>query len=625
MKRIISFLTVLSLLAATFAMAAMPISAEVNNHYDDSLVSWWNFAGETEAEQKEDKAKKGTADSLTFSNITVENNSAYINHETGHHITIPYKGDLSDLNGKTFYMSYRVESGTTTSNANDLININGSKLFRYYLANVTTTESYSIGGEVGTDRVRYSAAEGTPVKPASDWYYMAATFSVGTGGLTVKVYNSADGSSYVMTQSVSAATTSAATTRVIVIGKTSTAATQASRGVSFTINEMRVYDEILPAEEIAALASYTPYSVTVPELKPVDGLLDANLVSYYNFSGETADEQFADKAPNGTASDKLISSDNISVENGVANIPHDQYEYLAIPKTGDGSDLAGKTIYMAYRADTAVSGSNANEILRSNGLFRYYLKGGSTPTNYVLAGQVVSTTYTCGGDTPAAPSGDWYYVAVTFDLTESGLKAKVYNSANGIDYVATETTVAGVTAFAPSGDLFVGKSHANVEDRGVTFSVNEIRIYDKVLSEREVKMLSQVAPQESPINVLGWQEKLNETLMDVRFLAHLNVTEADLARFSEVGFEISATLNGVEKSTKVIGSQKVYNTIIAEGNEITVGSYDHVDGYIVALPIYNVPMSGTVTFTVKPYCISGGVTQYGETVTATYIDGAPVA
>ncbi|MBE6634360.1 MAG: LamG domain-containing protein [Ruminococcaceae bacterium] len=641
MKRIISFLTVLSLLAATLAMAVMPVAAETN--YDDNLVSWYNFSGETQAEQAADKAQKGTADEMTFANITVENGNAVISDAKGSYLSIANGGDFAQWNGKTFYIAYRA-NGDATGGSGNVVCANG--LFRYWIGKGSTVTNYKHGGGLGANAAtttKFTINSETPVAPAagSDWFYTVVTFTYAEGIATANIYNSADGSTYVLSSNTystdDVGSGVLASNRTVLIGKPGTGS---AGNVGFTIGEIRFYDTVIPAEAIATLASHTPYGGEVtpepdpepelPEINPVKGLFDANLVTYYNFEGATAEEQFADKAPNGLTNDVLDVSPNVTVSNGAANIPSAKGEYLAIDALeGDTAELTGKTIYIAYTTSgNAVQ--YATDLISANKIFRYWLAKNTTDSNYLMGGGIGSAPTKEGkllnlGTAPKAPLGEWYYTAITIDMSDDQLVITCYNSADGVNYVASETVYtdsAKPENLLRNVSLVIGKNTKTIDDRGLSFKIDEFRMYDKVMTADEVSLLTAATPSAEAVRVLGWQEKTNASnLLDVRFLAHLNVTEADLSRYTAVGFEISANYKGVDKETKTVRCTTVYNSITADGQAITVATYDQVDGYIIALPVYNVPVDDTVTFTVRPFYEMNGETVYGETAIAVYTNG----
>ena len=364
----------------------------------------------------------------------------------------------------------------------------------------------------------------------------------------------------------------------------------------------------------------------------VDGLHDANLVAYYDFEGETP---YADKAPNGDVADNMKAV-NVIAANGVAKVPADAGAYLSIAKgSADVADLNGKTIYIKYNTTGAIGGENnpknyGTDMFNANDTFRYWLAYPSTATYYAFAARTIVNGTNVKYNNVVAPTtlaGDWYYTAFTFDLQADQLVIKIYNSANGSSYSVSDFVSSGEQLpvdLVCELDILFGKhttGTAATNNRGIGFNFDEIRIYDTVLSADDIAGLSTETPRESCINLLGWQDKDNGNgTQDVRFLAHLNVFEEDLAKFSSVGFKITATYKGETKAAKEITADTVYTSVVAGNETVTLADYDQINGYIIALPVWNVPTDSEVVFTVQTFyqLIGSDAPVYGEAVNVVY-------
>lgn len=655
MKKIISILTVFSMLLATvltatvvpFAANASEISAAA--YYDEKLVGWWNFEGSTKTEKLADKSQGGVADNMTAqSSATFDTNGeAVMPAKSSAFLKIPNTGDIKSLDGKTLYISYRAE-GTSTKSSNNLIyfrqTVNGVTecIFRYTQKEVTsgfyTGINAYFGGKTGSTGgwktvPMNSTIPGDPA--AGEWYHLAITFDfMDDGSATVEVYNSNDGSTYVK----SSLTVSTTQTGCYLTSDVSGSAVNLLLGcanggmdLKYTINDVRYYDAVLDANAVAALASYTPYSQDPNAVDTVDGLHDANLVAYYDFEG---DAPYADKAPNGDYADNMKAA-NVTVANGAATIAADAGSYLAIPnKSVDTDDLAGKTIYLKYYAEGATLDTTkySNDLINTS-CFRYWMAHPSTTSSYKFGGQATVNGTATRFDklanpvtvsAPTAPADTWYYVAITFDVTDDGMTISIYNSANGSAYSQSVCEYDKPESFVRTGNILIGKHStgaAETNNRGLGFTIDELRIYDTVLSADDIAGLSTETPRESCINLLGWQDKDNGNgTQDVRFLAHLNVFEEDLAKFSSVGFKITATYKGETKAAKEITADTVYTSVVAGNETVTLADYDQINGYIIALPVWNVPTDSEVVFTVQTFyqLIGSDAPVYGEAVNVVY-------
>lgn len=98
-----------------------------------------------------------------------------------------------------------------------------------------------------------------------------------------------------------------------------------------------------------------------------------------------------------------------------------------------------------------------------------------------------------------------------------------------------------------------------------------------------------------------------------RFVSVLR--DADLSKYSEVGFEVTAALGDVS-NTQTVSGNTVYTSIVGAGDDYTPDLFG--GNYFVALRIDNVPAIEGLTFTVRSYVKTvDGETIYAEAVTYT--------
>ena len=546
MKRLISLLIALSMLAASIlAIALYPAADEAesgeptapNYHltaaglYDDKLVAYYNFLGETLEEQMADKAPAGESDDnlTSTANVTVQDGYAYIPSTSGEYIGVfAEDGDTNDLANKTLFIAYTA-SGNAVQYATDLISAN--KVFRYWLAKGSVDTLYKMGGGVGsapTQAGKFQNLGTAPTNPTGAWYYTAITINMTEDELVVTIYNSADGVNYVAGTTVFADANKPADLLrneiPLLIGKNSP--TIGDRGLSFKVSEFRIYNEVLSAAEVKNLSFITPGQTTgdlptpdattegtttkptepqppveLPERLPVAALYDENLVAYYDFEGDNDAVRAHDKAPSGSTVDTLTFA-NIIANNGIAYISSAAGSYISIDtKEGDTADLANKTLYLVFTATG--SASPTNDLIASTRTFRYWMLGGSGDDNFAFGGGIGASPTTTGyklstnKEAPTRPSGDWYYVAITLDMQETSLVITAYNSANGKEYSAITDVFSN--EFKPenllrTASLLIGKAGTTTADRGISYYIDEFRIYDRVLEADEIANLVYTVP-----------------------------------------------------------------------------------------------------------------------------------
>ena len=103
------------------------------------------------------------------------------------------------------------------------------------------------------------------------------------------------------------------------------------------------------------------------------------------------------------------------------------------------------------------------------------------------------------------------------------------------------------------------------------------------------------------------------TEMSARFISVLR--DADLSKYTEVGFEVTAAL-GETSNTQVASGNTVYTSVIGAGDEYTPDLFG--GNYFAALRIDNVPATEGLTFTVRAYVKTvDGETIWADAVTYT--------
>lgn len=107
----------------------------------------------------------------------------------------------------------------------------------------------------------------------------------------------------------------------------------------------------------------------------------------------------------------------------------------------------------------------------------------------------------CANETVSADYTNWYHIAVTVDKTENG-------------YITTKQYVNGVLANTYPGSRFASSSFAQPTGTNITIypyvaSLNDIRLYDTVLSPKEIKELARGLICHYPLNNEGLGNNTN--------------------------------------------------------------------------------------------------------------------
>ncbi len=248
----------------------------------------------------------------------------------------------------------------------------------------------------------------------------------------------------------------------------------------------------------------------VPDAKPDDAL-----VLHWDFEGETPEERLANKAPLGEATDSLVLlTDGTSsvIENGEATIgsPKTEALYFMVGETeGRGKTLTDTvtdeyTLYVRFK----VSGQENNthspfyiNCKKNNGVMlrMYLLRGGFAQFR---------VNHESAKDTGISDDriNDNEYVAVALTVKKNEDKTvtvtcyQTYDDwGDFTDHVSITTTAVNKSVIAADSDFLFGGGNAWGQDAdlGKTYTYDDIRIYNRCLSEEEVMTVNR---GEEPVN-----------------------------------------------------------------------------------------------------------------------------
>lgn len=235
-----------------------------------------------------------------------------------------------------------------------------------------------------------------------------------------------------------------------------------------------------------------------------DETINDHLVSYWDFSGDTQAEMLRDKAPKGTSADNLTLEGNVTIDDGVACIPTATENVLKTAMSDDLKCVENMTIYLKVK----YSGHNTSfaDMIQLTGLYRIYNKVYNTDYSDAtlearLIGTGGATTNVVLTSSVTKPENEWFYVAVTtsVDFDEKSGEFCFYVSGDGINYTCdsivrqnniSDTNIENVKkALSSTTATFLLGKGGGQPDRGVDFWLDDVRIYDKVLTENEIMMI----------------------------------------------------------------------------------------------------------------------------------------
>lgn len=237
--------------------------------------------------------------------------------------------------------------------------------------------------------------------------------------------------------------------------------------------------------------------------------INDSLVSWWNFEGENAADMLKDKATKGESTDDLTKKGSGTViENGVAYIPSAYENHLDLTAaTKDMTNVTSMTIYMKAK----YSGENTDfaDLITYNGLYRIYkLKDSTSPNGAVMEASAFATKNNSKlGTVRIRPKSEesvkivqdeWFYIALTMEIdADNKGTAIMYISKDGLTYYKTVTNIAFTDAVIDDMKVrqedtkalvTIGKmiGSNDISDRGISYWFDDIRIYNTVLTEKEL-------------------------------------------------------------------------------------------------------------------------------------------
>lgn len=242
--------------------------------------------------------------------------------------------------------------------------------------------------------------------------------------------------------------------------------------------------------------------------------LDDSLIVYYDFEGDTLEEQLSDKATAGVSKENLTlgvtkneSGEDLSyVKDGVAHIASTGNNYLLCEfdsETGVGKDIYENQTEMTVFVTFEVTGSWTVfvDFLDLNNIVRCFGKGITDGVSSNLEIRPAQNAYSNGANAMVVKNGqvfvglDTVTFAVTtqYDAVAKTVTVSPYVSFNDEQkFIATTPKVISdvETYYSDSAWLCLGKVFGyKYYDRGATFDYEEVRIYNKALNEAELVSL----------------------------------------------------------------------------------------------------------------------------------------
>ena len=368
------------------------------------------------------------------------------------------------------------------------------------------------------------------------------------------------------------------------------------------------------------------------------------LITHWDFNGFASADRLKDHATAGNSQDELFRTGTnvswnkrddgeweITVEaENTDTVNNGSYEYLYATSADESSDIysmANKTIVMSAKLSgnlTSVAG-----IATKADVFSYGVTADRQSRPYI--GRVENASNEVTMDTPqnldstntAIPMDEYRVFVISFDYRpdDNSFTVRMYvstvstpTSVEHFTLVETESYPINSTTrslnLENTNPLVFGRRHDHLErtDRNLTTTFDDIKIYDGVMTPKDVVTEGQ-APVFRGVQIAKNGSSVTEAnTFAVRMVGTINNNISDL---SEIGFKVTTTT--YNESGEIDRSGKcyhLYNSISADttnGHKEYSAKTDFHSKYLYAYTIKNIPLGlitvdgGYVEFTVTPY------------------------
>ncbi len=366
---------------------------------------------------------------------------------------------------------------------------------------------------------------------------------------------------------------------------------------------------------VLMLVAIVPVSATTSATPTLD---DA-LIAHFDFSTtKTISNLVRPVDASGYGAIENFFHESTTLENGVATMAGGNVAYMSMNNYGDFADCTtGMGAFLAFNP-TAVTDNWVTLFsagTASHPVFRILLIGNTLKVQHDFGNSGAHELVYSNVE-----ANEWLWVAasVNYSSDNSTLTLNMFISADQGKTWSTESkieNIAKVTHPTQISVLRVGKGLANNSGCEMTDAIHfdDLRIYNKALTADEVKSIS-IESTPNSVQIQKRTNTENSSLVDLRFVAELNLTEAQLNAYTNVGYEIVVknSQNEVIKRDNV-ALTTVYTSVKAAGEPVTAA--DLGCDYLAAFAITGIPQTEALTFEITPYTVSNGRTYYEPTST----------
>lgn len=415
------------------------------------LVDWWKFDGNVK--DSTPYANNGTIQgvvSLTTDRESAANSAYSFNGSTGYVSTANLITNPQVFTISAWFKTSTASGGKIIGFGSSQTGNSGNYDRHIYMNNAGQLYFGVYPGSVQTVNSASSYNNGV-------WHNVVATLS-STAGMTLYV----DGQSVGTNGSITSAQVYNGYWRIGEDNLTSWTSAPSSFFFNGSIDDVRVYNRALSAAEAKAL--YNQYS---PSLNADTG--EKGLLGWWKMDGNAKDA--TPYANTGTVNSATLTTDREAATNSAYSFNGSSGTYIGL---GNGTRYQISTGTISAWVKAASPGSSFRAIIVKQNAYGVLLENGFVDTyDWNTSTDHISAT--------SAADGNWHLISFTF---QSGVTNGSILYMDGSPVLTTTITVLNQT-----NALTIGSGIANGTTQNINGSIDDVRIYNRVLSAAEITNL----------------------------------------------------------------------------------------------------------------------------------------
>jgi hypothetical protein len=267
------------------------------------------------------------------------------------------------------------------------------------------------------------------------------------------------------------------------------------------VDDVRAYNRSLSAEEVQRLYDMGEGTKIATTIKPPGSPLEQGLVGHWTFDGpdikwastSTEIRDVSDSGNHGNAINLTAQSATVGKLGQGMRFNGDSVISMGDPVNGTLDPTGSFSLSVWIKTTQSMTSGQYAAIagkgyLNNDKGYGLFLNGDNSSKPAFQARTFASTAQTSSPSIPSINDGEWHHLVGVRD--HSGSASKLY-----VDGILVDTAILALSDYTTGAEFGVGKSSYNLTfwRFPLTGSVDDVRFYNRALSDQEVEQLYQLA------------------------------------------------------------------------------------------------------------------------------------